>query len=44
MTACNPIYKRILYYRQDSTESHIIDEILIESAVQIVDIVPTCGT
>ena len=32
MITCNPIYRRIPYYRQDSTESYIIDGILIKSA------------
>ena len=39
MTACNPTYGRILYYRQDSTESCITGGILIKSTVQIVDII-----
>ena len=42
MTACNPTYKRILYYRQDSIESCITGGILIKSTVQIMDIILTC--
>ena len=44
MTACNPIYRRIPYYRQDSIESYIIDGILIKSTVQIIGIISTYGT
>ena len=33
ITTCNPTYRRILYYRQDSTESCIMGGILIKSTI-----------
>ena len=44
MITCNPIYRRIPYYRHDSIESHIIGGILIKNTVQIMDIILTYGT
>ena len=35
MIIYNPIYRRFLYYRQDSIESYIIGGILIKNIIQI---------